>query len=73
MYCGQAYDQSGSFGSAFKALEGFEGLLERTVIAADVRRRASALLTTLTIDLAKVNISSIAGVSGFHRVIGVGA
>ncbi len=56
--CGQAYDQSGSFGSAFKALEGFEGLLERTFIASDVRRRASALLTTLTIDLARVTALS---------------
>lgn len=50
----QAYDQSGTFGGAMKALDGFEGLLEHGIIAADVRHRTSALLTALSLDLAKV-------------------
>jgi len=55
----QAYSDSATLGAAFKALGCFEGLLERAIIAADVRQRASGLLTTLFIDLRKVSTSLI--------------
>lgn len=55
----QAYDQNATFEGAFKTLEGFEGLLDRAVVSSDVRLRASALLTTLSLDLRKVILSVI--------------
>ena len=50
----QAYDDTATLGGVFKVLEGFEGLLERATIAADIRRRSAALLTNLSIELRRV-------------------
>ena len=51
---GQAYDDSATLSAVFKLLEGFEGLLQRATVAADIQRRAAALLTDLTVELRRV-------------------
>ncbi len=53
----QAHDDSATLTSVFKMMEGFEGLLERTTVAADIRRRAAGLLSTLSLELQRVRAS----------------
>ena len=50
----QAFDECATYMGALKALESFEGLLERAIVAVVVRKCAAVLLSDLTLDLRRV-------------------
>jgi hypothetical protein len=50
----QAFDDCTTAAAVFKLLEGFEGLLDRGAVAADLERKALSLLRSLAADLRKV-------------------
>ncbi len=50
----QAFDESSSFLGAVKALESFEGLLDRPALALVVRKCGDMLMSDLTLDLRRV-------------------
>ena len=50
----QAFDESSSFLGAIKALESFEGLLDRPALAIVVRKCGAMLMSDLTLDLRRV-------------------
>lgn len=50
----QAFDNCGTVLSAFKLMETFEGLLDRSIIAADLETKHLQLLHNFRVELAEV-------------------
>ena len=54
----QAFDDCTTPAAVFKLLEGFEGLLDRGAIAADLERKALLLMRSLASDLREVSCAA---------------